>query len=58
MKEINQARRILYHVIDKGNSEEIIEASRKLDKLILCKMRQITNKKQGSYFYCNNRAAT
>ncbi|NLY18643.1 MAG: Spo0E family sporulation regulatory protein-aspartic acid phosphatase [Clostridiaceae bacterium] len=46
MKEINKARRNLYRVLESGKYEEIIKASRKLDKLILVKMKQLKNKKQ------------
>lgn len=58
MKEINRARRVLYRVIENGNNEEIIEASRKLDKLIIGKMRQIRDKKRDSCFCHNNRATS
>jgi len=54
MREINQARRILYRVLESGKNEEIIEESRKLDKLILSKMQQLRSKKQCSFSYQNN----
>lgn len=40
MKNIKKARRVLYEVMESGNIKEILEASQKLDKLIIRQMYQ------------------
>lgn len=44
MNELNTARENLYRMLESGKKEEIMEASRKLDKIILKKM-IVMNKK-------------
>ena len=44
MNELNTARENLYRMLESGKKEEIMEASRKLDKIILKKMIEMNKK--------------
>lgn len=54
MTNLQKARMNLYETMASGNTEEILKASRKLDKLVLHQMNSLYGKKKAIFDFTNS----